>query len=294
MYDYVRYGMRIRSCVELSPQANVAADYGEADVMIRMGDAPGSDGQRDRADELVLADNGFVVRVRNGREVIVDAPGEEPSWALRVLLLGPVMAVLAHQRGMLPLHASAIAFGCQVYAFLGGSGAGKSTLAAALNKCGYPIVTDDVLVVEFGADGSAKAHTAFRRLRLRPDAAVAIGPATDGLTWAGLDLDGRLFYEAGEEETPYGAGQPLHAVFVLADGPVHRVSRLDGGDAFRALEQHSYVNREMLEAPGRMRSHFQCCARLMRATCVYRLQRPRSLAELPTTVKEVKSICAGS
>jgi energy-coupling factor transporter ATP-binding protein EcfA2 len=256
-----------------------------------MGSIPLDSSRWSSTEGMVLCENGTIVHVSHGRDVVVDVSAEQHRLALRLFLLGPVMAVLVHQRGMLPLHASAIAMDGQVYAFLGASGVGKSTLAAALNRRGHTVVADDVLAVEFEADGKAKAHTAFKELRISPAAAAAIDIPTDALPTVARGLDERLLYEADEDVEPDG-GQPLHAAFVLADGPTHRVRRLEGGEAFREVERHSYVNREMLKTPGTMHAHFLCCARLMQSARVYRLQRPRSLTELSTTVKEVEAACA--
>src|SRR3989454_2089338 len=47
-------------------------------------------------------------RSREGREIVVEpAPGVD-AGTLRLFLLGPVRAVLLHQRGFLVLHASAV------------------------------------------------------------------------------------------------------------------------------------------------------------------------------------------
>ena len=64
---------------------------------------------------------------------------------VRLFLLGSVWGALALQRGLLPLHASAVGRGRTVHAFTGPPGAGKSTLAAALAARGYPLFTDDML-----------------------------------------------------------------------------------------------------------------------------------------------------
>ena len=63
-------------------------------------------------------------------------------------LLGSVFGALCHQNGLLPLHASAVESSGIVTAFLGDSGAGKSTTAASLQRRGYPIVSDDICLLE--------------------------------------------------------------------------------------------------------------------------------------------------
>src|SRR5262249_592641 len=65
--------------------------------------------------------------VSEGRRIRVWlAPGAASKDA-EIFLLGPAWASLCHQRGLLPLHASAIRTGHGLVAFCGHSGAGKST-----------------------------------------------------------------------------------------------------------------------------------------------------------------------
>ena len=65
-----------------------------------------------------------------------------------LFLLGAAFTVLTYQRGLLPLHASAVVQDGAVCAFSGPSGAGKSTLAATLADQRYPFFTDDVLLIQ--------------------------------------------------------------------------------------------------------------------------------------------------
>src|SRR5262249_35426023 len=86
---------------------------------------------------------------------------------IELFLFGPVWATLCHQRGLLPLHASAIMTNRGIAAFAGHSGAGKSTLAAYMGAFGYELVTDDILPLSFGQDTAPGAWPYLRRLKLR-------------------------------------------------------------------------------------------------------------------------------
>jgi len=70
--------------------------------------------------------------VTAGREIVIDPDDAAPALDVRGYLLGSIFVVLCQQRGLLPLHASAIAGKSGVVAFLANSGQGKSTLAANL------------------------------------------------------------------------------------------------------------------------------------------------------------------
>src|SRR6185437_8241442 len=61
--------------------------------------------------------------------------------------MGPVQAILWHQRGLLPLHASAISVNGKAVALAGPSGVGKSTLAAALVG-NHAVLADDICIID--------------------------------------------------------------------------------------------------------------------------------------------------
>jgi hypothetical protein len=90
--------------------------------------------------------------VRDGNQIRLERAPGAPIANVSTYLLGSIFGVLCHQNGMLPLHSSAIESAGVVTAFLGNSGAGKSTLAACLQRRGHRIVSDDICLLEPGAD----------------------------------------------------------------------------------------------------------------------------------------------
>src|ERR1700761_774974 len=87
-------------------------------------------------------------RVDRGSQILVRAePGASPL-DVRAYLLGTLFIVLCQQRGLLPIHASAITNGNGVIAFVGRSGHGKSSLAAHLAQRGFSVVGDDVCLID--------------------------------------------------------------------------------------------------------------------------------------------------
>ena len=102
-----------------------------------------------------------------GHRIIVDDTGEydlspdgrrvrwqdrADAWPdfVRAHLMGRVLATSMFLDGLLPLHASAVAFDYRVVAFIAPKGYGKSSLALALTHGGARLVTDDTLPVELG------------------------------------------------------------------------------------------------------------------------------------------------
>jgi len=93
-------------------------------------------------------------------------------------LLGPVFGLLLRLRGVTCLHASAVAIDDWGIAFVGSEGAGKSTTAAAFARCGYAVLSDDIVALQnapgtpLGATASASPYAATgqnaREFRIAP------------------------------------------------------------------------------------------------------------------------------
>jgi len=90
-------------------------------------------------------------------EFLVDQAGTEiwAKWAAPLTLedtatylLGPVMGFVMLLRGVVCLHASAIAVGDKAIALLGPAGSGKSTTAAAFSDRGYSVLAEDVVTLD--------------------------------------------------------------------------------------------------------------------------------------------------
>ena len=101
-----------------------------------------------------IEDTGLFLMEQGKRIVVSPQPGADEK-KVRLFILGTCMAVIMMQRGILPLHGSAVVIDGWAYAFVGHSGAGKSTLSAALASRGYPLLTDDVVALDLGCRGKS-------------------------------------------------------------------------------------------------------------------------------------------
>ena len=72
--------------------------------------------------------------VSDGNEIIVDPEPDADLSAIRLFLFGSAFGALLHQRGILPLHGSAIVTSRGAVVFAGVSGSGKSALACAFHR----------------------------------------------------------------------------------------------------------------------------------------------------------------
>ena len=277
-HRYSAYGLRIRS--EIALPLSAAPSEREPDVRIRNGAVPETlavsrTGRRnwEAAPGLFRLEVEGVARylVREGREIVVDRAGDDDT-AVVPFLLGSVLAACLQQRGVLTLHASAMATGGGAVLFAGHSGLGKSTLLAAVVDRGYAMLSDDVTgIVAEGDGGDPRVLPAFPSLRLWSDAVEALG-------WEGR-TQGRVREGVEKYLVPVERGVkgplPVRAVFVLT---IHNrdgieMETVPTASAFEYLARCTYRKR-YASGLGRGREHFRMLAALAGGIPVVRVARP--------------------
>lgn len=180
-------------------------------------------------------------KVQYGNEIIVEQAENVEDDLVAFPLLGPVLAVLLHQRGLLILHASSIGIkGCG-FCLLGDKGAGKSTTAASLVAAGHTLLTDDIVAIDCNADGDFYVLAGFPQIKLEADAGARIGLA-----------DSRILAQAHPsiDKTRHrlmsgfsGHRAKLEKLFVLARGNEIGVTCLSSRQSLDALIRYSYMSR---------------------------------------------------
>jgi len=233
---------------------------------------------------------GIRLIVRDGSDIRVQRPPGISDDLLRPFLLGSAMGAVLHQRGALPLHASAIAVavadGC--VAFVGESGAGKSTLCAALACRGFSVFSDDLCALRAADSGGWQAEAGSAYPKLHDDAVDAL--ALDAYTVVGPRTP------AGKRTVHIpAAGQfralPLRGVYALtADAPGARpaITRLGGSEALRVIWENVY-RPSMALVLGSAERTFAMAAQVASCVPVNRLARERRHETMPQVLDLLES-----
>lgn len=160
---YRLFGLTVASDLELPEATPLGAIPPSADVEVELGAVPFSlpGGRRlgpwlevEGQNCLLLFEGLGRFLVEHGRRIVVEKEPTASYDDLRGFLFGSGFGALVHQRGLVPLHVSAVVSPSGVIAFTGESGAGKSTIAACLNQeLGWPLISDDVAVLRQTDDG---------------------------------------------------------------------------------------------------------------------------------------------
>lgn len=161
-------------------------------------------------------------------------------------LTGPVMGCALRLRGKLCLHGAAVEAGDGAIAILGPKGSGKSTLAAALAQRGYPVLTDDIAVVQ-RRHGRFYAMPAYPRLRVWPESQQFVPDwQSDCLPRVLSVLDKRYQLLSAEPSAPEWrfSTRPveLRSVYLLGYGEgAARIDRLAPAPSTMALQLNIYA-----------------------------------------------------
>lgn len=187
---------------------------------------------------LIRGARSATIQVSDGDRIVIEQLPGGDQGVIRQLVLGWALGGIFHQRGMLPLHASALCDGEDCYVFCAGSGTGKSTLAAAFLNRGFTYLDDNVALVDFRQSVPVVVPGA-PELRLWDDALPGltfehrvVGPIRSGLSK--LSVAAREKFR--DEETP------LRKVFVLRRTADRELcfKELAGVEKFKSLMEHIF------------------------------------------------------
>lgn len=279
------------SCPELRP----ASGGCEADVVVHCAPVPaglpatgatGSQGQGQPGPVIFGLPGVARLLVQQGTEISVErVPGADDEL-VRLLLLGPGMALILHQRGLLPLHASAVVTPAGAVLFMGHSGAGKSTLLNEFLRRGYAMLAEDLAAVRMAADGTAWVEPGVQVTRLWADSAAQLGRSTAGLPRVRPELDK---FVLPVTVSLAHAAVPLAAIYVLAayNGSAITVEERRDARKFNALLDHTW-QKLAVKRMGLHANHFQLAVAVANRARIIQVRRPSDgfrLVELADAVE---------
>lgn len=208
-----------------------------------------------------------------GREIVVQPEAGSIESDLRALLLCSPMGGLLHQRGLLPLHASAIATPRGAVVFMGNSGRGKSTLAAHFRQRGFRVLTDDIAVVRFDAAGVPFTEPGLPQFKLWPNSVSELGESTEALPRLRPQMEKRTL---AFPDSFCREALPVARIYALESDnqrPDIHLQTQPVLDRVRLLLDHTY-RAQYLPGLGLQKPHFKSLSRVAAAVPVTRVTRP--------------------
>jgi hypothetical protein len=224
-------------------------------------------------------------------EVVVDREAGAPELDVRSYLMGNLFAVLCHQRGLLPLHASAIATPRGAVAFLAQSGGGKSSMVAFLSRRGHRVLADDICLIDPAAQQDRRVLPVAPWLKLWSTTLDAMGESSHGLSRIFSD-DEKYRYALEEPEAPV----PLAELILLERAePQAEVSfeRLAPVHALHAMLDLTYQSW-LVRAIGRTENYFLRCGEALAGARVVRMRRPWGFEAMEATLTALEAHIAST
>ena len=163
-------------------------------------------------------------------------------------LLGPIMGFVMLLRGVVCLHASAIAIGDEAVAVLGPAGSGKSTTAAAFSERGYGVLAEDVVTLDDRGDRFL-VRPAYPCIRLWPASVKALYGSESHLPKLTPNWD-KCYLDLTERPEQFQRRPlPLAAIYQLAERSENAaapfVSAVDRAEALISLVANTYATKLM-------------------------------------------------
>ncbi|MEO6195969.1 MAG: hypothetical protein ABIS20_23360 [Thermoanaerobaculia bacterium] len=199
-------------------------------------------------------------------------------------LLGPVMSYWFELRGLPTLHASAVTMNSHAIAFVSHHGGGKSGIAGAMVQAGFPLLTDDLLVLEERED-LWEARPSYPEMRMWPDEAAHFVGSPEVLLLVHKDSEKRrVAVGDGGFGSFHDASTPLSCIYLASrrqetDGGIE-IQQVSRSEALIELVRHSFSPR-LVEAAGLQPARLDRLARLVRNVPVRRLIYPSGFERLP-------------
>jgi hypothetical protein len=275
---YKAFGLNISS-EHLLPELETGT--GKPDVVIRYGKVPEHLENPDfiavrfeagKQDFLLRVDGVARFRVKNGCEVIIDKVSGIEDHDVTLFLMGSAMGALLHQRGLLPVHGSAVCRDGEAIIFAGVSGAGKSTLAAAFIKKGYQLLADDISAIMLNEKEEPVVLPGFPQIKLWADALKKLGENPKAYKKIRFGIDKRRL---PVHDYFCNAPHRVKAIIVLSshNGSEKELKKINGTDRFNIIKNQTY-RFNYLEGLGQKDQHFNIAVKAANTIPIFRLKRP--------------------
>lgn len=298
-FDYVVYGLRLRSRIKLTLEETQAE--GIADIELR----PGDDDQFESAISQVAPDHSdwmhvhelaggwSYVRYDEMFEFLISPSGEQilyrfldnvPMDSFEAYALGRIFSFALVKIGHEPLHAAAVVIGGRAIAILGASLYGKSSLAACFVGDGGELLSDDVLRVAERECGYA-AFPGPPRLKLLPR--IARLYLRDRTVCTALNTRHPHPKHVYRMTTAQTCTEPVMLAGIYVVTPPRKVHRKQGiriGSlpAVEALVHLlRFTHNHHLTSKERLARQFNAASRLIDKVPIRSLSYPRDLVSLP-------------
>jgi len=218
----------------------------------------------------------------DGRSIVGHHLKNASREAFLNYLLGQTLSFAMVKQGIEPLHSTVAVVDDRAVGFIGDCGYGKSSLGASFLQAGYPLLTDDLLILKQN-NGCFSAYPGFPRIKLFPKVAKKlISKKVNGVPMN--NLTSKLILPLNRHQftqTP----APLRSIYVLTPPAAGlrlkkaTIRRLSQRRAFLSMLRNTF-NTKITESE-RLKRQFTFFTQIVSKVPIKTLSYPRSLKSLP-------------
>lgn len=227
----------------------------------------------------------------DGRLITCHALDEVSSETLSTYLITQALSCAMVQQGIEPLHATVAVVDGEAVAFLGNCGHGKSSLGAAFLKAGYPLLTDDLLVLsqDESPSGRLAAQPGPARIKLFPEIAKSL--IDTRRTGVRMNPETSKLILPLSQDEHCATAVPLRTIYVLNQPavrrPARRISIRTLSPRRACLELIANTFNLIITDRSRLKRQFEWAARLATLAPVKSLSYPRNLSQIGNVVDAI-------
>ncbi len=278
---YIAFGLSIESELELE---ELTAAKVTPQVIIRVGAVPSRVQNPCEINEFFQASkNEFLMNVDGigryyvygGREIIVEPYANASFEKIKVFILGTAFGALLLQRGIFPLHGSAMKIDDKCILFLGDSGSGKSTISTALRLRGHKLLSDDVIAIH-EVEGKYWVYPSYPQQKLTLQSAEHLGVNIASSSKIMINEEREKYYVPVKSlyfNNPVPIGYIVH--LVVSDSSTVELIEIKGLKRLGVILNNTY-RVQLVKHFGLSESHFKACSSIALGTKVFCLNRPKN------------------
>jgi hypothetical protein len=211
---------------------------------------------------------------------------------VEIYFLGMVLACWFELQGVLALHAAASVVNGRAVAFLSGNQGGKTSLAATFMQQGYPLLTDDILLVE-QQDGPIVGRSGYPQMRLWPEQAEMLFGRSQEFSLVHPYLDKRRVPVDFDAPGLFQSGRfPISRFYIPErytpdnEPPEITITPLPPVEALLKLAGYSFLFW-LVEAIGLQPRRLKRLAQVVETVTVSQLRYPGGVEHLPAVCRAV-------
>lgn len=210
--------------------------------------------------------------IKNGKEIIID-PVTRNIADIKTFLLSNILGGLLNQRGLFPMHASAVIINGYGVIFSGISGIGKSTLATTLASKGYKIITDDIAAIKI-IDNIPYIIPSFSSIKLWDDSIKELAIDKNQVRVLRKSTNKKIL----RRQYQYFCDLPvkIRHIFIIqvSNNKALDICEITGLNKFAALKDNTY-RIKLIEGESSQLGFFNHLSVLSSTVKVYKITRPK-------------------